>query len=169
MLLSSTLLSFSPDVEKLKFLTQRNDFEFVVLNETIDDIKDIYFLKSNLDNYLNKLKSSLFVFSETNPSWDVKISHDVLNQSIKILENLYPSFYEILDESNIYPTNYGTIIFDWEKSTDELFSLEIGKDSFGYFIEKKNIDEKQIDSLSLADDEFENSMKKLLTDLSVFI
>jgi len=107
--------------------------------------------------------------SESKSNDEVNVSAEVLNQSIKVLESLYPSFYEKLSDNDIYPSNYGTIIFDWEKSADEIFSLEIGKNSLGYFIEKNEVDEKQVESLSLDNNKFESSMKNLLTDLSVFI
>ncbi len=169
MVSTSTLLSFSPDVKKHRFFNQKNISEQFVLDEPEVDIKESYFLKYNLYNFFDKIKYSLLGFLETNTKWDVKINSDVFNQSIKILENLYPSIYENLEEDNIYPSNYGTIIFDWKKSENELFSLEIGKDYFGYFIEKNEIDVKQIEFLSLGNDKFNNSMKILLNDLSDFI
>lgn len=64
------------------------------------------------------------------------ISSDVYKTSFDLVSLLPESVLIKLEEENIYPTNYGTIVFDWEDSnSNDEFSLEIGNSCFGYFSE----------------------------------
>lgn len=64
------------------------------------------------------------------------ISSNVYKTSFDLVSLLPESVLIKLEDENVYPTNYGTIVFDWEdnNSNDE-FSLEIGNSCFGYFSE----------------------------------
>ena len=64
------------------------------------------------------------------------ISSDVYKTSYDLISLLPESVLFKLNEENLYPTNYGTLVLDWEdeKSNDE-FSLEVGNNCFGYFSE----------------------------------
>jgi len=168
MFLTSTFLSLSPDVEKLQYFTQ-NIYNDDYIDESLIDLKDYYLSYMDNDNSFEKIKSLLVSLSSKNPNIEEEIGFNVLNQGIRILESIYPSISDKLDLDNIYTSNYGTVIFDWEDLDDKLFSLEIGKDSIGYFIEKEGKNYKQVDLLSLNEEEFDNTTNILLKDLSNFI
>ena len=95
---------------------------------------------------------------------DLKISSKVLINSHNFLNILSPSLLEELDLNNVYSTPYGTLVLDWEKDSDNVFSLELGADKIGYFMEVDGIDEKKVDNVYLEDNK-----KELLQDLSLFL
>lgn len=93
-----------------------------------------------------------------------KLSDEVRIQALNVLDMLYPNMLVELDEDDIYITDYGTLIFDWEKDIDNVFSLELGAEHIGYFIEVDGIDEKQVDVINLED-----AKESLLKDLNRFL
>ena len=96
---------------------------------------------------------------------DLKIGQEVFNNSLKIIDDLYPSLSQELNVDKLYPTSYGTVIMDWEKGNGDIFSLEIGSKSIGYFIEKNGRDIKQVDEKEIVS----NTLEELFTDLETFI
>lgn len=65
------------------------------------------------------------------------------------------------EEENVYFTPYGTICFDWEKG-DKTFSLEVGREELGYFIEEGDVDTKQVDSMSFYAKEWVEDLQQFL-------
>lgn len=165
--LITTLVSgLNPDVDKFKFVNKNPDIEYnIPMLENKDNQEDAYFIV-NVNNYTmtdiirNQIKS-LF----DSRDHETKISSAVLNNGYELLEVLSPSSLEELSIDNIYSTPYGTLIIDWEKDDDNVFSLELGAQKIGYFIEINGRDQKQIDGL-----DFRNSAyTEILTDLSTFL
>mgnify|MGYP005832954487 CR=1 FL=1 len=159
-LLSSAL---NPDVEKYEFVNKP-----VLSEESFDeeliDINDIYFYTTNRSSdKMDILKHHLTQFFESSDD-DLKISSRVLSHAHMFLDNIYPSLLEDLDIENVYPTPYGTLVFDWEKNEDDVFSLEIGADSIGYFIEIDGSDIKSVDERNLEESKIET-----FRDLSSFL
>ena len=164
-LLTATILGLNPEIEKYNYLhTVNTDIECVI-NATKDiDLKDTYLLfNCDYSSKLELIKNQLNLFF-TNSDEDIKINSKVYNSSYYIINNLYPSIYNEININDIYTSNYGTLIIDWEKKSGDVFSLEIGSEKLGYFIEKDNIDIKQMEEI-----EIEGSLKELLTDLSSFL
>lgn len=174
-IIASTLLSLNPEIRRYEYLNKHIaiedgiEAETIIEDENIIDLKSCYYLNNIPGNYSEIIKTELIKFSNQIDSSDSKISPDVLNQSLKIVDFIYPSLVEKLNIENVYSTSYGTVIFDWEYSNDNLFSLEVGKDSLGYFIEKNGSDVKEIDSLSLEEKEMHNTFSSLIKDLSDFV
>ncbi len=164
-LITSALLALNPDIEKYSYTTLTNySIEHVSDFEEIDDLKNAYFLyNKKFSSKIELIKEQLNSFL-INSDVDLKISSDVYNNSYSIIEELYPSIYDSLSLDDIYPSNYGTLIFDWEKENGDIFSLEIGSESLGYFIEVDGRDQKQIDEITIED-----SLNVLLKDLSIFL
>lgn len=119
--------------------------------DIIDQSKQTY-LKNKLAGWL----------SPSNHSF--RISSEVLSRCFQLIDMLYPSLFEELEIDQVYSTDYGTVVFDWEKDVDNVFSLEVGAQQIGYFIEVDGRDIKQIDQRDLVD-----SKKELLQDLNEFL
>ncbi len=90
------------------------------------------------------------------------ISSDVYKTSFDLISLLPESILFKLAEDNVYPTNYGTIVLDWEdnESNDE-FSLEIGKDCFGYFSEFDGKDTINVEEVAFSSKEVSELHKKI--------
>ena len=82
------------------------------------------------------------------------ISSGVYKTSFDLISLLPESILLKLELENIYPTNYGTIVLDWEDlvSNDE-FSLEIGKDCLGYFSEFEGKDTVNVEEVKFSPEE----------------
>jgi arginyl-tRNA synthetase len=166
-----TIFLPNPDIDRRNLLRAwlKEQQQEVFYKEELDDLDltGCYEFVGNDNGYKRSEVIKNFIFDNIYKSLDedIKISLDVLNYTHKFLDKLYPSLIEELEEENIYSTPYGTVIFDWEKDDDNVVSVEIGANKLGYFIEKAGVDVKQIDSVSLEDEEnFE-----LLQDLSLFM
>lgn len=92
------------------------------------------------------------------------LSFGVIDQCLFLIDELNPLSLKEIDLENIYPTELGTVIFDWEKDRDNVFSLEIGLKSIGYFIEVEGKDVKQVDDVVLKD-----HINILINDLNRFL
>lgn len=62
------------------------------------------------------------------------VNPEVLSNTMNVLRNVSAFFLSNLNEENVYKSSYGTAIMELELA-DDLFTLEVGKDSFGYFSE----------------------------------
>jgi hypothetical protein len=162
-ILTTCFLSINPEVEKLKYVIEynhsdfENDFDFF-------DIKSSYFIcRNDVKSKHDILKEYVKSFYN-NKTLENTISSGVLENSLNLIDLLSPLQIEELEFNNFSITPYGTVVFDWEKDRDNVFSLELGSKSIGYFIEVNGRDEKQIDSISLND-----SKSELFKDLSSFL
>jgi hypothetical protein len=83
-----------------------------------------------------------------------------LDVNQKIIDNTLLTLNYLSIETKpetIYKTKFGTIILDWEKE-DKILSLEVAKQSFGYFIEVGGKDIKQ------RENTFEEGLEELKED-----
>lgn len=167
MIVTTVLLSIPLAMDRQRYFHNENSEELnYTTEEPMIDIKDTYYI-TTIPYYdrLSSIKQQLLSYVGTG---DDEISPRVYNNSLRILERISPLVYEKLQNDGLYTTNNRTVVFDMEKS-DDIFSLEIGKDVLGYFIEKDGIDVLQIDKLSLNEMEFEQTSSKVLSDLQKFI
>jgi hypothetical protein len=84
-------------------------------------------------------------------------------QSLEVINHLRDSQLEDLSIEDIYASSYKTLIFEWKRGAD-VFSLEIGDDTIGYFAEKDGKDLLFEDGAPL--DEIKS---KLIADLEAFL
>lgn len=122
--------SLSTDYRKNSYLAnvvENNDND---IENFVDTSEQNYFKGfSNIDN-VNKIKNQLFqLLSQTN------ISYSVYNNASNFLTDLPELVLEKIEIENIYCSKYGTVMVDLEVDDANLFSLEIGKDSAGFFSE----------------------------------
>jgi hypothetical protein len=90
------------------------------------------------------------------------ISSDVYKTSYDLISLLPESILFKLKEDDLYPTNYGTLVLDWEdeKSNDE-FSLEVGNNCFGYFSEFDGKDTINVEEVAFSTEEVNELHKKI--------
>jgi len=160
-----TFLPLNPDVDKLSILNHRTNYDDpTTLDEQFVDLKDTYYYTFHLQYEKQTLLKEEVLNMFRSFDEDLKISTDVLKQSFLILEGLYPSILESFDIENLTRTPYGTVVLDWEKDSNNFFSLEIGANKIGYFIEKDGVDIKQVDS-----EDFSTYKNQLVRDLGLFL
>lgn len=163
MALLTSFFGLNSEVEKFQFVEERNVYKDSLTTEVENPVNIFRFTDIGFTDKLQVIIKRLeewFAYS-TNGS---KISANVLALAYTFLETLYPSMIEQLDLEDIYTTDYGTIIFDWEKDKDNIFSLEIGATQIGYFIEINGVDKKQVDAI-----DFMVSKEVILKDLNDFL
>lgn len=82
------------------------------------------------------------------------ISIDVYNNATNVLSNLSENILSKITLSNMYAPYYNkTVIIDFEYG-DDIFSLEIGKDSIGYFSEIGSVTDAFCEELKMVDCNF---------------
>lgn len=92
----------------------------VTFNSQLDIINKVNDLKNLPDNWDG--------YNAVSP--DIK----VIFNSLKFIKFLPDVLIDELNISNITPTPYGTIVFDWKSGEDEI-SVEIGETDIGFFSE----------------------------------
>ncbi len=166
--LAIPLLGLNPEIEKYQFLQDNkmdSNYEYIAESNDIhnNELESFTFCYHNNDN-IHLFKDELLSFLKSK-----NINSSVYSNTLDIFDKIpFSSFQETLLD-NLYFTDYGTVIFDWEKSENNIFSLEIGNKSIGYFIEVDGIDIKQVDGSELSEDEKINTIKSFLQDLSNFL
>lgn len=147
-LFSNLSLNYNPDNHKMKY--EENE---VVNQESFSEdvnmpLKTFELIsKEDLDEselYKNKIQDL-----STDQALDKKLSFEVIDQCLFLIDKLNPLSLRKIYYEDIYSTECGTVIFDWEKNSDNVFSLEIGSKAIGYFIEVEGKDIKQVDSVIL--------------------
>lgn len=174
-LIESIIASLNPDAGKThyKFLNNNRDEAYV---ETIDDsimhgVIENFKIHSIEEQIYDEVKNISLLSDNWNCAGTSRISSDVLNNTLNIINAIPPSLLYYLNPDNIYPSKYGTIIMDWEFGNKENYlSLEIAKDSIGYFIEVNGKDHKQIEKINTNDDDsFDYAIASINNDLSIFL
>lgn len=165
MAFASSFIALNPEVDKFNYVhTINNEKDNTTKQDEAIDLKKAFLL------YNTKQKEKTDIFEEKILSFfkskdkDMSISLEVYNNGYMVLDKIYPHILEKLDAEDIYTTPYGTLIFDWEKDADNVFSLEIGAKKLGYFVEVNGEDIRQKDSFS-----WEEGQKILLNDLNNFL
>src|SRR5690606_27065497 len=110
------------------------------LTEEISEYSNTLLQKS----YVNKglFIENILSFKSLENSWD---GYGALPLGVKCAKNaimLLDSFdMAILTKvSDIHPNPNGTITFEWENKDKEIVSLEIGKDTFTYFVDFSSLE-----------------------------
>lgn len=169
------LSSFNPDFEKRKKL-------FGIDQDMIDDCYENYSLPSFTDNFIycsdissaeQDILSEIDEISKLPANWNNlgsnTISSEIIDNTLKLIELLPPSILYYLKAENIYPSDFGTIIMDWEFDKENLFSLEIAKKSIGYFVELNGKNHKQVDRISFTDENINTIVSSINNDISLFL
>lgn len=153
-------LPTDPEIEKRKYIWELDPPHEIHCEQTTD-LKSSYLLyNADIHDFQNELEAYVTSFFSIKKT----ISKMVLDNSINFIKELYPSILNGINLEDVYTTGYGTVIFDWEIDSDNIFSLEIGASTLGYFIEKNGVSFKQVDERPFKDIQIE-----LLEDLTSFL
>ena len=123
------LLPFSgmqlcPDIEKYSFLESNKDSNNVIIIEQLKKITPEYLTLNN-----KNIKEDIIKEIEL-----LGINIDVKHNAYFIINKLSDTFFSNFQFENLYKSSYGTLIVDFLEK-ESIFSIEIGKKSFGYFCE----------------------------------
>jgi hypothetical protein len=152
------LSGMNPDADKFNYFDKYpNAYECTVLAEQKMDFGRSYFLVNSKTDVIRNYVMSVF-------NDESSISSEVLNNVFFFLDKLEMNILDAIEVENVYTSPYGTLIIDWEKDIDNVFSLEFGAKEIGYFIEIDGRDIKQVDEKELID-----SFSVLSADLSNFL
>lgn len=111
------------------------------IEEYIDSIS-CYPYEIEETNYFDKSKiiEQILLFKSLENKWDgfsaVPTGVQCAVNAIKIIDHL--SVKSLKKISDLYPNPNGTISIEWENNLEEVVSVEIGKDTFSYFVDIQN-------------------------------
>jgi hypothetical protein len=92
------------------------------------------------DNYQNIITHT-WNFIKLPSNWDGydsdKLSHDVIQNAINLINNISYQSVEILEIEDVNPTSNGTIVIEWFYN-DKKLSLEVGTNTANYFTKTKD-------------------------------
>lgn len=143
-----TFMTLSTDYKRNSYLANVIPFQGNDIEQLVDINGQNYFDGfSRIDN-VNKIKNQLF--NLLNQS---RISYPVYNNASNLLVNLPELVLDKVDIDNVFESNYGTLMVDFELRNNDLFSLEIGKKSVGYFSEVNDLTYSYCDELDTISEE----------------
>ena len=136
--ISTSSLLTSPIMEEVR--------EFQI-NETVLNTQSAFLL-----DYISSSNIYSLIANILKDSFDShKIRSNVYKTAFDIVNRLPESVLSKIDTEDIYPTNYGTIVLDWNyNNSDDEFSLEIGDSCFGYFSEYDGSDIVRVDEVEFS-------------------
>lgn len=177
MLIESLIAGLNPNVEKNRFqylLKENYKVDYNYESADYRCVKDFFLSNLTIKNIEESIKEEIDSISLLKDDWNgmgtKAINPDIINNSVRIINSIPPSILYYLDKDNIYPTKFGTIILDWEfGNKNNILSLEIARHSVGYFMEVNGEDFKQVETLSLAEDSFDNTVSDVIADLISFL
>lgn len=121
----------------------------------IESLKNSEFVTSEISTYIDKLNKAsdkkltkfqifeeILSFKSLENSWDgysaKPLGIKCASNALKILDSIGEN--ELSKISDFYPNPNGTISFEWENSNEEIISLEIGKETFSYYVSFNSVE-----------------------------
>lgn len=121
---------------------------------------------SNIDKVnftINEIITTILSFKSLNSSWDgygaLPLEIKSASNAIEILNNIETKLVNRVDD--FYPNTHGTISFEWTNKLQEKLFLEIGNESFSYFVKYKNSAPLFFNDLDLNGENFKNLSKHI--------
>lgn len=112
------------------------------------------------DMFLRQIQRNLFIEG---------VSPEVLRNTMNVLKNISVFFLSNLKEENIYKSSYGTAIIELELE-DDIFTIEIGKNSFGYFSEVNSKVTNKVEEVFFSNSaEYDAALGSLNQDILKFV
>lgn len=128
--ITSIFMSLSTDYRKNSYLANVISNENHYVEEIYHGTQKNYFDNFSCFDNINIIKNKIFQLHNLK-----EISSDVHNNAYNLVINLPEFILDKIDIENIYTSQYGTLMIDFEFLESNIFSLEIGKKSIGYFSE----------------------------------
>ena len=107
-----------------------NDYITPYLEDQFSFVKNPYF------NALNKINELLYLKDNWDGYQAVAIASQAANNSKAMLNCFNENIIENI--SDIFPNPHGTITFEWENKEDDKMSLEVGSNTYSYFVTYSN-------------------------------
>jgi hypothetical protein len=102
------------------------------------------------DEFIEEILS----FQSLKENWDgygaVPLEVKSASNALKILDKIGTS--NIAKVNEIYPNTHGTLTIEFENKNTEKLHLEIGNDSFAYFVELNGVDVSFYNNLSFSNE-----------------
>lgn len=176
-MLVEAILLINPELQRRKEIEIDNQQSECTLIETInyfDSPRNQLVNISHIDNIEKSIVNEIIEISQLEDNWNgfgtSQISADVINNALSIVNLLRPTVLCYLSPENIYPSKFGTIIMDWDFGNGNIFSLEIAKQSVGYFTEIDGNPQIQKDLIKF---DYDNNNSEIInsihSDISTFI
>jgi hypothetical protein len=154
-----TFMALSTDYKKNSYLANVIPFEGNDIEQIVDVDEQNYFEGFIRIDNVNKIKNHLF--NLLNQS---SISYPVYNNASNLLVNLPEIVLDKIDIDNIYQSNYGTVMVDFEPKDNDIFSLEIGRKSIGYFSEVNDLTYSYCDELETINEAGETKNSNVVSE-----
>lgn len=176
-MLIEAILLINPESQRRKELEIQNQLSETALIETINYSNcssNQLFNISHVDYIEKSIVREIMEISQLEDNWNgfgtSQISSDVINNALNIVSLLRPTVLCHLSPENVYPSKFGTIIMDWDFGNGNIFSLEIAKQSIGYFTEYRGEPQIQKDCINFN---FDNNNSEIInsihSDIAQFI
>lgn len=142
LLVATGLVTLSPNlavraeikIQKENRLSIENYEENVCINDYLKDLNNII-IKKNYDK--KEILKKIFAFKMLNENWDgygaYPLEAETAANAIEMLDLIGEELFSGVND--IYPNPNGTLTFEWNNNTGEIFSLEIGNNKVSYFLE----------------------------------
>ena len=169
------LSGLNPDFEnrKRKFNFNQNYSNDYYEEVYITTLTNNFIYCTDISLNENKILSELEEISKLTNDWNKlgspSINSLIIDNAFLLIKSLPPSILYYLKPENIYPSQFGTIILDWEFDTDNIFSLEIAKKSIGYFVEKDGENHRQVDKIPFDKNNIGGLITSINSDISIFL
>lgn len=98
------------------------------------------------------LIGKIISFKSLENSWDgfgaIPLGVKCATNAIKLLDNFNPNMLSKI--SDIFPNPNGTITIEWENNISEIISLEVGQETFTYYVDFKSLEPKFFNKQSFS-------------------
>jgi hypothetical protein len=166
---SSLLAGYKPgSIDENEFFSILRDRSEVLTEETKTPMNQDWIF--NQGYYLeNNYKELAFLRKTISYLQSENLNAEIQANLNKILETLPNIFIDnVISNDNVYCSSYGTVLIDFEEKNN-IFSLEIGTSSIGYFSEINSVTSDFCEEIFIDnDDNFERSVRKLNNDFLAF-
>lgn len=142
LIVATGFVTLSPNLSlraEIKFqkenkLSVENYEENVCINDYLMDINSLI-IKKNHDK--KEILKKIFSFKMLNENWDgygaYPLEAETAANAIELLDLIGEELFSKVND--IYPNPNGTLTFEWNNNTGEIFALEIGNNEVSYFLE----------------------------------
>ncbi len=114
------------------------------------------------ESILEQLRNRLLMIENLNDNWDgynaIRPNKAIINQTNSFLSSLQFGVLQFLNEDDVLPTPYGTIVTDFYRSRNRL-SIEFGESSIGFFSEFINGENVESEGIKYDKTKFPNELE----------
>lgn len=127
-------------------------------------------LKSNISppldgSNIEQLKGRITAIGLLNDNWDgygaIRPNIETVHQGNSFLSNLNVAILQYLNEEDITPTPYGTIVMDFYRGSNRL-SVEFGESKIGFFSEFVNNQQVELEGVEFDRTKLPNELQKAI-------